>query len=88
MKKIYRHLVKVETDNEGIPVTFFWHLKTYNVTRCEVKKAPALPFESSLDEPDRYMCQTEQGIICELVKKGEEWILERVWGKDKELTGI
>lgn len=78
MSKLYRHPVQVHTDPGGWPMSFIWKGIPYTVTYCTATKHMEY-YLKRYREPDRYRCETKQGLVCELLRKGEEWQLERVW---------
>lgn len=79
MTKLYRQKIKVQTRN-GWPVAFYWRRVRYRVTSCAVKEeSPSRREWWRVPGPPCYRCETEQGLVCDLIRDGDGWILERVW---------
>lgn len=78
MSRLYRQPVIVQADSEGNPIAFAWQGRTYPVINCNILKAMPSRFRKA-QEPDRYRCETKQGLVCDLLKKDGHWVLERVW---------
>lgn len=79
MTKLYRQQIKVQT-RDGLPVAFYWRRVWYRVTACTVKEElPSRREWWRMPGPPRYRCETKQGLVCDLIKDGNGWKLERVW---------
>jgi hypothetical protein len=81
MSKLYNEAIDVSQDQDGGPRSFIWRKKVYQVTSYTVERDPESTSRFKIkryQQPDRYRCETKQGLVCELVK-GERWILERIW---------
>jgi hypothetical protein len=82
MTKLYRSPVRVELDDQQRPRRFRWLGRWHRVFNC-VAHEENQHWLSRLrnSEPQRYRCETYQGLVCELLYVKEEgtWILERVW---------
>jgi len=81
MSKLYRTPIEVKLSPDGLPAAFRWRRRWYYVTNCVViQDKPAWPQRyGNYDYRPSYRCEVRQGLVCDLVKDGEEWILERVW---------
>ncbi|MDH7479399.1 MAG: hypothetical protein QHH02_05265 [Syntrophomonadaceae bacterium] len=80
MSLIHNKIVEVQTDPAGRPVAFFWRGRWKQVIKSVLKRSR--PTANTLfPDPDavRFQCQTEQGIVCDLARIGEVWVLERTW---------
>jgi hypothetical protein len=80
MSKLYVEPIEVALDQDGGPRSFIWRKHVYQVTGYKVEKQPfSYSFRPPPRRPDRYRCETKQGLVCELVKQEDGWVLERVW---------
>jgi len=78
LTKLYRQPIEVKL-RDGLPVAFNWRQHWYQVTSCKVEEQYASRIWKRLAGPPRYKCETQQGMICDLIKDEYGWILERVW---------
>jgi hypothetical protein len=80
MTKLYRSPVKVELDARQRPRRFRWLGRWHRVFSC-VAQEDERHWLSRLRElqPQRYRCETYQGMVCDLLfAEGEgTWVLER-----------
>lgn len=74
---MYNDQVDVGLDREGHPKSFVWRKALYQVTSFSVVQGR--PVFSKLYDEARYRCETKQGIVCELVRTNDQWVLEQVW---------
>ena len=80
LTKLYNEQIEVSRDENGGPRSFIWRRSVYLVSSYTVEKAPVDSFVfKRYAGPDRYRCETKQGLVCDLVRQGDEWTLERVW---------
>lgn len=75
MSKLYETpLNKIRLNSNGLPVAFRWRERWYIVKSCVVKTllGQGIPrLRNKYDYLPRYRCETEQGMICNLVKDGK-----------------
>lgn len=77
MSQIFNDPVDIGLDKDGVLTSFVWQKKIYQVTSFTVIKGR--PAFSRLYQEERYRVETRQGLVCELVKKDGQWMLEQVW---------
>ncbi|OPY57235.1 MAG: hypothetical protein A4E55_01778 [Pelotomaculum sp. PtaU1.Bin035] len=78
MSKLYRQPVEVRLYPSGQPAAFRWRRRWYHVTSCTVQERRPSRLQWWVDIP-RYRCETEQGLVCDLVREGDGGMLEWVW---------
>ena len=80
MSKLYREPIQVKVNPDGMPIAFQWRRHWYQVTTCSMVKGKIYKLQWWLDPgPPRYRCETSKGVVCELIRDKEGWVLERVW---------
>lgn len=80
MSKLYREKIQVRAGPDDMPAEFQWRRKWYKVTACSMVKGKVYRLQWWRDPgPPKYRCETRQGVVCELSRDGEGWVLERVW---------
>lgn len=79
MSKLYRQPIQVQTSSDDIPVAFCWRHHTYNITSCVFHVPQPSMFQRHKPQPPFYQCETAQGLVCDLVREGDGWVLEMVW---------
>ncbi|MDH7577871.1 MAG: hypothetical protein QHH75_08625 [Bacillota bacterium] len=81
MSKLYNCPVEVHILPNGLPLAFRWRGFWYRVAKCTVVKGKTVIPWYWFQNPyiSRFRCETEQGMVCDLVREREEWKLERVW---------
>ncbi|MBF7081869.1 nucleotidyltransferase [Desulfallas sp. Bu1-1] len=79
MTKLYRQPIEAQIRG-GRPVAFRWRRRWYQVISCVVHEdLPSRLEWWKVPGPTRYRCETRQGMVCDLIREGEGWVLERGW---------
>jgi len=80
MSKLYCSPIEVLMTPAGLPLAFQWRKRWYHVTRCTVNHLKQQKdWRIKNIYLARFQCETEQGMVCNLVKEKDGWILERIW---------
>ncbi|NPV90945.1 MAG: hypothetical protein HPY50_09245 [Firmicutes bacterium] len=80
MSQYYNRPTQVQTDDKGRPTAFYWRGRWKPITQA-IQKQSKPTSDTLFPDPEtvRYQCTTGKGMICDLARIGEVWVLERIW---------
>jgi hypothetical protein len=80
MSQYYNRPIQVQTDETGRPASFFWRGRWKPIDKALLKESKPTSWSLFPDpETVRYQCTTQKGMVFDLARIGEIWVLERIW---------